>query len=217
MPIRADPIVEAERRARQQLTTVLGDLRNARRAAGLSQHAVAGSAGWSRQLIGAFERGRIEPTPGQLARWGAIVGLDVSIRAFVTGSPLRDAGQLRLLERFREVIGPAWAWRTEVPVSAEPRDRRAFDAVLTRHPLRVGVEAITRLVDAQGQARAATLKQEASGVDRVVLVLADTRHNRDAARSAAPTLAPSFPLPGPMLLAAVRSGRLPPANAVVFV
>lgn len=130
----------------------------------------------------------------QLARMGAAVGLDVPARTHPGGSPLRDAAQLRLLARFRATIGDAWTWRSEVPVAAGPDDRRAIDAVLLNGPRRVGIEALTRLTDAQGQVRAILLKQEAAALSCMLLVLADTRHNRHMLRDADPTLRPSFPV-----------------------
>jgi hypothetical protein len=152
-----------------------------------------------------------------LARWGGAVGLDVSIRTFAAGSPLRDAGQLRVLQRARESIGEQWTWRTEVPVSSDPHDRRAFDAVISRGRIRIGLEVITRLTDAQALARATLLKQEAAGLDRMVLILAKTRSNRAVFASASPTLQPSFPLSRRAILADLRAGRLPPANGIFLV
>jgi hypothetical protein len=158
----------------------------------------------------------VRPSPVQLGRWAAVVGMDVGLRAFPAGSPMRDAGQLRLLDRFRRLIGDAWTWRTEVPVSADHRDRRAIDAVLARERVRVGIEAVTRLVDAQGQARPILLKQEASGIGVFVLVLADSRLKRGAVAYGAPTLSPTFPCPPRSALAALRDGQPPTANAIVF-
>jgi transcriptional regulator with XRE-family HTH domain len=217
MATRTAIVTEASRRAHARLEALVRDLRNARLMACLSQRSVGEAVGVSRALVGAWEAGRIVPTPIQLAQWGAVVGLDVSLRAFVGGSPLRDAGQLRLLERFRSIAGEAWSWRTEVPVGSDPNDRRAFDAVLLKDARRVAVEAIGRLVDAQAQVRAATLKQEAAGVDRLLLVLAETRHNRFALAVGQPTIVPAFPEPARTALAALRAGELPAANAVILV
>jgi hypothetical protein len=153
----------------------------------------------------------------QLARWGAVVGLDVTLRAYAGGSPLRDAGQLRILLRARATIGEEWGWQTEVPVSANPLDRRAFDAVLRRGEIRIGLEVISRLTDAQGQARAAMLKQRAAGLDGMVLVIARTRHNRAAFQQASATLVPAFPLDSRKLALALRAGRMPGANGVLLV
>lgn len=217
MPIRRDPIEEAARRARQQVAQVLADLRNARRNAGLSQAAMASALGCSRQLVGAIERGKLEDVGcTQLARMGAVVGLDVPIRAFPAGSPLRDAAQLRLLGRFRASVGQIWTWRTEMPVTANPLDRRAVDAVLVRGPHRVGVEAVTRFLDAQAQIRPVLLKQEAAGLERMVLVLADTRHNRAALADGEATISPAFPLRHRALMRDLRVGRLPAANGLVL-
>ena len=88
--------------------------------------------------------------------------------------------------------------------------------MLQRGEIRIGLGALSRLMDARAQVRAATLKQEASGVDRLVLVLADTRHNRAALVAAAPTLKPAFPLGPRETFAALRAGRLPPANGFVL-
>lgn len=218
MPIRRDPIEEAARRARHQVETALADVRNARRNAGISQTSMAALLGCSRQLIGAIEKGQLNDVGCvQLARIGAVVGLDVPIRAFPAGSPLRDAAQLRLLERFRALVGDDWTWRTEVPVSANPLDRRAIDVVLVRAPYRVGVEAITRVLDAQGQTRPILLKQEAAQLDRMVLVLADTRHNRSAILDGAPTFDPAFPVSHRALMRDLRVGRLPSANGIVLI
>ena len=100
---------------------------------------------------------------------------------------------------------------------ADPRDRRAFDAVLARPPYRIAVEAVVRLTDAQLQVRNAGLKQAAARIDRIVLVLADTRHNRLAVHAAAPTLVPAFPLSSRETLRSLRLGELPRANGVVLV
>jgi len=218
MPIRRDPIEEAARRARQQVDRALADLRNARRNAGISQAAMASLLGCSRQLVSVIERGQLDDVGCiHLARMGAVVGLDVPIRAFPAGSPLRDAAQLQLLGRFRASVGEMWTWRTEVPVTANPLERRAVDAVLVRGPHRVGVEAITRILDAQAQIRPILLKQEAAGLERMVLVLADTRHNRSALADGDATISPAFPLPHRALMRDLRTGRLPSANGLVLV
>lgn len=117
----------------------------------------------------------------------------------------------------RGEIGAMWTWQTEVPVSRDPQDHRAIDAVLSAPSGRVGLEAITRLVDAQAQVRAALLKQEASGVDRMILVLTDSRHNRAALREAAATLRPAFALTTRQVLCALRRGELPTANGAILV
>jgi len=80
----------------------------------------------------------------------------------------------------------------------------------------IGLEAITRSTDAQAQIRAAILKQEAAKLDRVLLILADTRHNRAAFLEAAPSLEGAFPASTREVLAALRTGQLPPHNGILF-
>ena len=216
MARRSVPRDQAALRAQRQLDDLVADFRAARAAAGLRQSAVAAKLGYSRQLIALWERGTVVPGLIQLARWGAVVGLDVPLRAFPAGGPLRDVGQLRLLARARILIGDNWGWRTEVPVSNDPRDRRALDVVLTGAAGSIGLEAITRLTDAQAQIRAALLKQKAAQLDRILLVLADTRHNRAAVVDATPSLDGAFPASPREVLAALRTGQLPAANGLSF-
>lgn len=219
MPVRHVLLDAATARTRDQLRRIISDAAAARRAAGLPLWRVADAMGCSRQTLARFERGEVDGLGAvALARWCAAVGLDLSMRSFPGGSPLCDAGQLRLLARFREALGDApWAWATEVAVVREdPRDRRAFDGLLSRAGTRVGVEAITTLIDGQEQTRRCLLKQSASGVDCLLLVLSDTRRNRAAVRDAAPTLDPAFPLRGRALLADLVAGRTPEANGLVL-
>ncbi len=185
--------------------------------AGLSLGIVAAQLGCSRQLVAKWESDRHVPTSVRLAEWGAVLGLDIPIRAFDAGSPLRDAGHLRLLARARKAIGRLWNWRTEVPVTDDPRDRRAIDAVISNPSGLIGLEAITHMTDAQAHVRGAVQKQQALHLDRMILVLADSRHNRAAVKEAAPTLRPAFELGTREVLRALRAGRLPAANGVLLV
>jgi transcriptional regulator with XRE-family HTH domain len=138
---RQSVVDEAARRARYQLAEVIRDLRARRLMCGQSISAVAAAIGCSRQLLGKWERGTLIPGLGNLAVWGAVLGLDIPIRTFDAGSPMRDAGQLRLLARARGTISAPWRWRTEVPVAADYRERRAVDAVLSRPEGNIGLEA----------------------------------------------------------------------------
>jgi transcriptional regulator with XRE-family HTH domain len=210
-------IEAAGRRARAQVDHVLDDARHARLARGISMTRVASALGCSRQLIGLVEHRRLQSIdPSFLARYCAAVGLDISVRAHPGGAPLRDTGQLRLLARLHRILGDGWSWRTEVPVTADPSDRRAIDAVLARSGHRVGVEAISRIGDAQATARMITLKQEAVGVRCMILLLADTRHNRAAVLAGEATLRPAFPLRTRTVLRALRAGFPPPSNGIAF-
>jgi hypothetical protein len=67
------------------------------------------------------------------------------------------------------------------------------------------------------QIRPVELKAQAAGVDRVVLVLIDSKRSRAAAEAGRPTIEPAFPCPARVALAALRAGELPPSNAIVYV
>jgi transcriptional regulator with XRE-family HTH domain len=216
MSVRRDLVHEAEQRARRHVDDAIEALRHARLAAGIRQAAVARALGVSRQLISLWELGYLRPDMVQLAQWGAVVGRDVKLMVYAAGSPLRDAAHISLLARTRTTITGPWKWRTEVPVTAEALDRRAFDVVLTGNGVQVGLELITRFVDAQAQIRQANLKREAGGLDRMILVLADTARNRDAVREAAAYVTDSYALEGRSVLTALRAGQLPAANGLIF-
>lgn len=216
MPIRYSTVDAAAIRAARQLDESIENVVLARRNGNVAQAAVGAALGVSRSTVASWEQRRVEPTFGQLCRWAAVVGLDISLRTYPRDDPLRDIGQLRLLERFARLVGDGWEWRSEVPVTADPRDRRAFDSVMHGPRGAAAVEAIVRIMDAQAQTRPIIAKQVASGIDRVILVLADTRHNRRAATAGAATLGAAFPIRPRDALASLRSGTPPEANAIVF-
>jgi DNA-binding XRE family transcriptional regulator len=92
------------------------DCRRARLAIGATQQQVADALGCSRQRITAIEAHRFADTGVvALSRYAAVVGLDLSLRTYPAAPLLHDIGQVRLLERFRNLIGPGWIWRTESP------------------------------------------------------------------------------------------------------
>lgn len=152
---------------------------------------------------------------GLIWRCASLVGLTARVNLYPSDRSVRDIGQLRVLKRLRKHVGPAWQWLIEMPVSRG--DLRAFDAGLVREGCRVGVDAWSRMRDAQAQVRSSMRKQEDSGVDRLVLVFADTPHNRRALREAEAVLRPAFPLSTRRLLGALRSGRDPGANGIVLI
>jgi hypothetical protein len=148
------------------------------------------------------------------------VGLELSARAFPAGTPVRDAGQLALLARFRRRIHANLEWREEVPVvelaTAGVIDHRAWDAALDGPGVRVRVEAETHVGDVQALERRVALKQRDGAVPCVVLLLADTRHHRMLLEVAGDGLRAAFPVNQRSALAALRDGRTPKGNALVL-
>jgi hypothetical protein len=96
-------------------------------------------------------------------------------------------------------------------------DQRAWDAMTELWRLRVGVEAELRPTDLQALLRRISLKKRDGLVDRVVLALADTRHNRALMRLAGDSLRDAFPIQGRAARQALRSASDPGADLLVLV
>jgi transcriptional regulator with XRE-family HTH domain len=216
MVIRERRLDRARRLASRALSAIGDEFRGARIAAGLTQLAVATSAGISGSELSRIEHGRAPHVSYEtLVAIGSVLGLDVPLRAYLAGDAMRDTAQLVLLARFRSSLSASLRHRTEVPIGSAG-DRRAWDLVVDGPGWSVGVEAETRLRDIQALCRRIALKARDGGVDRVILLLAGTRHNRHVVRLAADDLASLFPGRGRDALAALRAGKLPLANTVVL-
>ncbi len=163
-----------------------------------------------------MENGRARRVPYEtLAVTAAVLGLDLPLRTFPAGEPIRDAAQVALLGRLRTMLGPELRWRTEVPL-AIPGDRRAWDAVIEGRGWRVPVDAESRLRDVQAFSRRLALKQRDDRSESVILLVADTRHNRHVLRLAGPDLAATFPTPGRQAIAKLSNGERPPGSAIIL-
>jgi transcriptional regulator with XRE-family HTH domain len=191
------------------------ELREARLLAALTQREVALAVGISAAEVSRIERGQAPHVAYEtLVAIAAVLGLDLPLRAFPNDDAVRDAGQLRLLAALRTIL-PHLDHRSEVALGL-PGDRRAWDLMLLGPGWSLAVEAETRLRDIQALQRKITLKCRDGGLDRVLLLVADTRHNRRVLRLASDEFVASFPLRGRDALAALRAGRLPEESAIVM-
>jgi transcriptional regulator with XRE-family HTH domain len=193
---------------------VRADLVRARQGAGLSRETVGRGCGLSRTIVERIEAGSRPTTVREFAAVGAVVGLDVRLRAYVAGDPIRDAGQQRLLDRLRPRLHPNLPWSTEVPLPIAG-DLRAWDALIQGPGWRVGVEAETVLDDIQALERRLALKRRDGDVDHFILLVAETRRNRGALASA-PAAFGDLPLRTRHILAALRDGRDPGQSGIVI-
>ena len=150
-----------------------------------------------------------------LAVIAAVLGLDLPSRAFPIGNPIRDVAQLQLLAKLRALLPPGLTWRTEVPLRIE-RDLRAWDAVVGGPGWRVPVDAETRLRDVQALARREALKRRDDGAETMILLVTDTRHNRQVIRLAKADLVGDFPMTAAAVLAAVCKGERPTGSGILF-
>jgi transcriptional regulator with XRE-family HTH domain len=200
------------------------ELREARLLAGLSQTSVAEAAGSSASVVSRIEHGQAAGASVMvLARIAVVVGLELHLRAYPAGEPVRDAAQRRLLERLRIQLASSLTWRTEVPLPIQ-HDQRAWDAVIRGSApdengrprvFLLGVEAETRIRDVQALQRRLALKRRDGGVHQVILLVADTRSNRTVLQAAEGILFPDLTLPQPDALAALRQGRCPAGSSLI--
>ena len=219
MSTRERPIDRGHRLAASDLARAGHEIRVARQAIGKSLESVGRSSGISPSQVGRIERGSLRTASvDQLARVGAAVGLDIRVRAYPGPDPVLEAGHVALLGRLRPRLHPNLGFRTEV-ILPIPGDQRAWDGFidrLTGVANQLPVEAETRLIDGQGQLRRVMVKLRDSGLDHVLLLLADTRLNREAFAATAATFAVDFPVSPRRALAALAAGEHPGGSAVVL-
>jgi len=203
-------------RAREILARLTAEARALRLAHGLGQDVVAAALGISRSQYSRIERGLSpELSIEMAARLFAVLGQALSVRTFPAGDPIRDAAQAALLERLHARCHRSIRWRTEVPFPI-PGDLRAWDATAVCEGCRVGVEAETRLHDLQALHRRLNLKERDGGMDRMVLLVLDSRSNREVVRSHREEFALRFPIPGTRAIELLAAGVDPGGNALIL-
>jgi transcriptional regulator with XRE-family HTH domain len=202
---------------RRDLDEVGRELRVARLAAGLTLRAVGQRANVSGSTVLRAERGLATAQRADVvAAVAAAVGMRARLRVYPDGEPLRDAAQVAMFNAFRRRLPAGLPLRAEQPVTQDPADRRAFDALLILPGCRCGIEFISRFHDCQAQLRQLHLKQRDGAVDRLILVVKATHHNRRVLRAAADVLAATLPVGTRQVWRSLSAGRDPGANGVVL-
>lgn len=203
-------------RGRAAVANVGRELDEAIQNLGLSYTAVGRDVGLSDSQVGRVARG-LSPslTIVQASELLAAVGLDLSVRAYPTGRPLRDHRHLALLDRLRVRLHPSLTWRSEVPVAGSG-DLRAWDALIGGVDWSQAVEAETRLRDVQALERRIALKLRDGAVDTVLLLIWNTRHNLTTLRSLGSALEAAFPMPGRRALELLAAGVNPGASTLIL-
>jgi transcriptional regulator with XRE-family HTH domain len=208
------------RRAERHLAELGAEFREARAAAGVSQVELGRRVGMSGAKVSRVEAGRL----GSLSlhdatRLAAVVGLDLAIRAYPYGPRLRDEAHTRRLAQLMGHVGPPLVYRTEVPLpqrADQPRELRAWDAIVAGAGLRTAVELEMRLRDAQALERRMAGKRRDDPVDRFVLAIADTPANRRLLADN-PEIFPDLPRPKTSrVLKALRSGEHPATGLILI-
>jgi transcriptional regulator with XRE-family HTH domain len=216
MPSRTSRVELARQRGRAASAAVLAELRAARLDRNVSGNTVADALGLSQAQYSRLERGL---TPGitieQASIAFAIVGLDLSVRAYPGGPPIRDVAHASLIERLRARCHPSISIATEVPLPGD-RDLRAWDVVLAGRSWRHHIEVETRPRDRQAVERRVALKTRDGAEGGVSLLLLDSRHCRDFVRVGQAAFAQRFPVPAAVALAALRAGHDPGPGSVLL-
>jgi transcriptional regulator with XRE-family HTH domain len=216
-------LARGDERGRRLVTLAGSEFKFARLNAAVPQREVSAAVGLSRPQYGRIERGLSpEVSLATIAKIAAVLGLEASLRFYPTSDPIRDRAHLELLERLRARCHPSLTWQTEVPF---PRsgDLRAWDAIIRgfavppgRGNVRGAVEAETRPVDVQALDRRLALKERDGGAEWLILLLADTRHNRALLAGPGSVMGARFRLEGRRALELLGAGVDPGANAIVM-
>lgn len=222
MSTRERAVARGSRVARDDLVRLGAEFRLARRGAGLSLVSVAAEVDLSKSHLARIERAQV-PNVGMqhLVRIGAVLGLDVRVRAYPGGDPLRDAGQVRLGARLRGRVHSMVRIRSERLLPGVG-DGRAWDHWLDGWPSgRDGggmpAELETRVGDYQAMMRRLNRKMRDGGVTCLLLVVADTPSNRRAIAAAGAQAAADFPVSARSTLASLAAGERPLGSALIFV
>jgi transcriptional regulator with XRE-family HTH domain len=216
MGSRERPVDVGAARAREILARLPAEARTARLGSGLSQGDVAAALSISRSQYSRIERG-LSPdlSVGTAARVFAVLSYELAVRSFPNGDPIRDAAHAALLERLHVLCHHSLVWRTEVPLPI-PGDPRAWDATIRGQLFRAGVEGETRFRDLQALDRRLALKERDGGMDRLILVLLDSRANREAVRAHASWVDQRFPVAGNRALQLLAAGLDPGGTCLIL-
>lgn len=185
-----------------------------RSALGFSQEHVAVASGLDRLRYGRIERGQLSATIVELDRIAAVLGLELSIRLYPGGPPVRDAGQAARLGGFLAHARPPLRHNVEVslPKREGTFEQRAWDAVLAGHGERTACELEMRVRDVQAMRRRHDLKRRDDPMEHFLLLIADTRHNRSVIREFADLFADLPRLRPTDVYRALEAGTHPPTG-----
>jgi transcriptional regulator with XRE-family HTH domain len=202
------------RRGEELLRRLIGELRTARQAVGVSQEAVARELGCAQSEVSRLERfefGTVSLV--RLSEIASLLGLEISAGLHPLGDALRDAGQERAVGRFvKDVAAPPYRVFRETLLPL-PGDRRAWDLLLRLGALRIGVEVETRVRDIQALVRRIRERERDGGVDEILVVLSDSAHNRRVVGQLREALGPRYSTRSGPIFAALRAGAAVPGRA----
>ena len=214
MPVRERAVDEGTRKGRQLNLMIGAEVRTGRLMAGVSQDALGAAANLSGSEVCRIERGE--------APWLAVVQASRLLRAsawiygprpILRGRRFAMPGTSGFSLTSKLVCRPPSNVFAEWPIPGD-RDRRALDILLRGLPRRTGVEGETNLHDIQALERDINGKRRDAEIERMILLVRDSKRNRDILREA-DALRRSFPHDTRAMMAALCRGRDPGADGIV--
>jgi hypothetical protein len=156
----------------------------------------------------------------RLCELASVLGLEVSVGLHPIGDPIRDKGQQACAHRFDGMLSDRWRVTNEALLPGVG-DQRAWDKLLRlvgeAPRCLVGADIESRVWDVQGIVRRTRARERDGQVDHILIVLADTAHNRRIVDELRTTLGPPYATNPRAILRALRKGRPLPGSGVLLV
>ena len=210
-----------QRRGRELDRRLLREIRDARLTAGLSQADVAAAMGWSQSGYARFEGAQLKDLGiVDLSIAASALGYEISVGVHPIGDSVRDKGQLAVGNRFAGMLSDAWRVTDEtlLPGAGE---QRAWDKLMRligeSPPYLVGVDIETKVWDVQALVRRTRGRERDGNADHILVVLADTAHNRRVADELRRALGPAYATAARDIVRALRLGERLVGSGVVLV
>lgn len=208
------------RRGLELAAHTLAELRTIRVTSDVSMEALARQLDCSQSSVSRRISSPTSVTLVGLSEMAAVLGMELSVRLYPVGDPIRDKGHQALGRRFDALIGPAWSSTAEALLPGQG-GLRAWDRLLRligaaeRHL--VGVDLETRIRDVQELVRRTRLRERDGGVDHIVIVLSDSATNRRLVDQLRDALGSDYGTSPRQIMSALREGRPLPGSAVILV
>lgn len=221
MATRETRLARGRRRAREQTARATAELRQARIVAGLSQGALANELGLDASNVWRAESGNVSGvTVRRLSEIASLLGLELGLRLYPIGDPVRDKGQLRLGKRFQTLLSDHWRVTDETLLPGHG-ELRAWDKLLrligSRPPYIVGVDLETRIRDIQALVRRTRGRERDGLVDAILVVVSDSAVNRRLVDELRRALGDEYQTDQREIIRSLRAGERLPGGAVLLV
>jgi hypothetical protein len=177
--------------------------------------------GGSGSAYGRFETFQVDDVGVvRLAEIASLLGYEISLGLHPIGDPIRDKGQLACARRFDALLSNRWRVTDEALLPG-PGEQRAWDKLLrlvnSSPTYLVGTDIESRVHDVQAIVRRTRARERDGHVDRILIVLADTAHNRRIVEELGRSLGDTYSTPPRDLVAALRAGTPLPGNGLILI